>query len=125
MVNAGDTKIIIGPSRQVAESGQALWEFRLSGGCAAGGLGRICAGVKSIVCLPLESIMQMLCTIKYVLTCEKLDLQAVTIHEVKQSSLKEQLLRMVHKATQRPSEHGLPPHRPFAADRWLRISCGR
>ena len=69
--------------------------------------------------------MQMLCTIKYVLTCEKLDLQAVTIHEVKQSSLKEQLLRMVHKATQRPSEHGLPPHRPFAADRWLRISCGR
>ena len=45
--------------------------------------------MKSIVCLPLESIMQMLCTIKYVLTCEKLDLQAVTIHEVKQSSLKE------------------------------------
>ena len=125
MVNAGDTKIIIGPSRQVAESGQALWEFRLSGGCAAGGPGRSCAGVKSIVCLPLESIMQMLCTINYVLNCEKLDLQAVTIHEVKQSSLKEQLLRMVHKATQRPSEHGLPPHRPFAADRWLRISCGR
>ena len=154
MVNAGDTKIIIGPSRQVAESGQALWEFRLSGGCAAGGPGRICAGVKNIVCLPLESIMQMLCTINYVLNSEKLDLQAVTIHEVKQSSLKEQLerqrsdrafadeglqsvhkhniytqeqllLRMVHKATQRPSEHGLPAHRPFAADRWRRISCGR
>ena len=154
MVNAGDTKIIIGPSRQVAESGQALWKFRLSGGCAAGGPGRICAGVKNIVCLPLESIMQMLCTINYVLNSEKLDLQAVTIHEMKQSSLKEQLerqrsdrafadeglqsvrkhniytqeqllLRMVHKATQRPSEHGLPAHRPFAADRWRRISCGR
>lgn len=37
--------------------------------------------------------MQMLCTINYVLNSEKLDLQAVTIHEVKQSSLKEQLER--------------------------------
>lgn len=107
VVSAGDTKIVIGPSRQVAESDQALRELGFRADVPPKDMDEFVQGMKSIVCMPLESIMQMLCTINYVLNGEKLELQDVTIHEAEQTSLKEQLERQ--RSDRAFADNGLQP----------------
>ena len=48
-------------------------------------------GMKEIVRMPLESVMQMLCTINYILNDEKLELRDITIYEEEQVDLKQLL----------------------------------
>ena len=45
------------------------------------------SGVRSIVRMPVESVLQMLCTINYVLNHEKLELKDISIHEQEQAEL--------------------------------------
>lgn len=47
--------------------------------------------MKAIVRMPLESILVMLCNVNYVLSGEKLELRDLTIQEVEQNALKEQV----------------------------------
>lgn len=93
IVNSGDTKIVIGPSKQVPGSDQELRELGFQADVPAEDMDEFVEGMKSIVCMPLESIMQMLCTINYILNDEKLELEDITIYESEQNSLKELLER--------------------------------
>ncbi|MDD6159755.1 MAG: helix-turn-helix domain-containing protein [Oscillospiraceae bacterium] len=93
VVNSGDVKIVIGPSKQVSESAQELRELGFQADVPAEDMDEFVEGMKSIVCMPLESIMQTLCTINYILNDEKLELEDITIYEAEQNDLKELLER--------------------------------
>lgn len=88
IVNSGNTKIVIGPSRQVSGNDQQLRELAFQADVPTEDLEEFVDGMKSIVCMPLESMMQMLCTINYILNGEKLELKDVTIYESEQADLK-------------------------------------
>lgn len=93
VINSGANKIVIGPTRQISDSPQALREaaFRLD--VPAEEVGDFVDGMRNVVRMPLESIMQILCTINYVLNGEKLELADITIYESEQNELKTLLER--------------------------------
>lgn len=98
IVNSGNIKIVIGPSKQVTGNDQELRELGFQSDVPAEDMNEFVEGMKSIICMPLESIMQMLCTINYILNDEKLELEDITIYEVEQNDLK------------KPLEHQLTTH---------------
>ena len=67
IVNSGNLKIIVGPTRQTAESDQELRELAFRADVAPEDVEAFVTGMKQIVRMPLESIMQMLCAINYML----------------------------------------------------------
>lgn len=95
IVNSGEVKIIIGPTSQVSANDQELRELAFRADVPAEEVDDFVAGMKSIVCMPLESIMQMLCTINYILNDEKLSLEDIAIYDSQQSTMNELLERQL------------------------------
>lgn len=93
IINSGETKIVIGPTRQIPDGDQELRELAFRADVPAADVEEFVEGMKSIVRMPLESIMQILCTINYILNDEKLELEDITIYESEQNDLKELLER--------------------------------
>ena len=87
IVNSGATKIVIGPTRQITESDQELRELGFRADVADDELEDFISGMKSIVRMPFESILQMLCTMNHVLNGEKLSLKDITIYDGDQERL--------------------------------------
>ena len=87
IVNSGTTKIVIGPTRQVEESDQELRELAFRADVAADDMEDFIAGMKRIVRMPFESILQMLCTMNHVLNGETLSLKDITIYDAEQEKL--------------------------------------
>ena len=92
LVNSGDITIIIGPTRQVSGNDQELLELAFRADVAPADTETFIQGIKSIVSMPLESVMQILCTMNYVLNGEKLSLQDIRIYDSQQEDLRKQLL---------------------------------
>lgn len=93
IVNSDDTKIIIGPSRQISGSDQELRELAFQADVLPEDAEEFITAMKNIVPMPLESILQILCTINYILNGEKLELKDITIYESEQDDLRELLER--------------------------------
>lgn len=93
IVNSGQTKIVLGPTRQIAGGDQELRELAFQSDVAAKDVEDFVNGMKSIVPMPLDSILQILCTINYILNREKLTLEDITIYESEQNDLKDLLER--------------------------------
>lgn len=91
IVNSGEIKIVIGPSKQVSENDQELRELGFQADVPAEDMDEFVEGMKSIICMPLERMIQMLCAINYILNNEKLELEAITIFEAEQNDLKKLL----------------------------------
>lgn len=91
IVNHGMKKLIIGPTRQVANSEAELRELAFRADVSPEDMEDFIAGMKSIVRMPVESILQMLCTINYVWNNEKLTLEDISITESDQQGLKQLL----------------------------------
>ena len=91
IVNHGMKKLIIGPTRQVANSEAELRELAFRADVSPEDMEDFVAGMKSIVRMPVESILQMLCTINYVWNNEKLTLEDISITESDQQGLKQLL----------------------------------
>ena len=87
IVNSGQTKIVIGPTRQITETDQELRELAFRSDVAADDMEDFVAGMKSIVRMPFESILQMLCTMNHVLNGETLSLKDITIYDTEQEKL--------------------------------------
>lgn len=85
IVNSGPVKIVIGPTRQTENTTQELRELAFRADVAPEDTDDFVAAMKSIVRMPLESIMQMLCTINHVLNGEKLSLRDIAIYDTDQS----------------------------------------
>lgn len=109
IVNAGDTRIVVGPTFPVQSSDQALRELAFRADVPADETAAFVQGMKSIVPLPLESLMQMLCTVNHILNHEKLQLADIAIYEDEQMALQsETQRRRVRRLTGETAEAALP-----------------
>ena len=81
IVNFGTKKIIIGPTRQLGNTDQELRELAFKLDVPPEETDEFLIGMKSIIRMPLESIMQILCTLNYILNGEKLTLQDIAIYD--------------------------------------------
>ena len=87
IVNSGQTKIVIGPTRQITETDQELRELAFRADVTADDTEDFITGMKSIVRMPFESILQMLCTMNHVMNGETLSLKDITIYDADQEKL--------------------------------------
>lgn len=89
VVNRAPYKIIIGPSRQSTMNDQEIKELAFKCDVPSDEVNEFAAGMKSIVAMPLDSILQILCTMNYVMNDEKLSLEKIKIYDAEQQKLKE------------------------------------
>ena len=87
IVNSGQTKIVIGPTRQITETDQELRELAFRADVTADDTEDFITGMKSIVRMPFESILQMLCTMNHVMNGEMLSLKDIAIYDADQKKL--------------------------------------
>ena len=108
VVNSGEWKIVLGPTRQASGPDQELRELAFRIDVPQEAVEDFVQGMKSIVRLPLDSVMQILCTINHVLNGERLGLGDIAIYEAEQKGLKEALeQRRADRAFERASPN--PP----------------
>ncbi len=74
VVVIGTRRIVIGPSRLAASQDQELREMAFQLDIPADDVADFVQGMKQIVQMPLEAVLQMLCTINFALNGEKLTL---------------------------------------------------
>lgn len=98
IVNSNDYKIVIGPSMQTRDNDQSLKELAFRCDVPPEETEEFLSGMKSIVPMPLSSILQILCTMNYVLNGEKLGLSDLQIYDSEQENLKNKLEK--ERATQ-------------------------
>lgn len=104
VVNSGEWKVVLGPTRQVTGTDQELRELAFRVDVPPEAVEDFVRAMNSLVRLPLDSVMQILCTINHVLNGEKLGLGDIAIYEAEQAGLKEALERQrAARAFERPS----------------------
>ncbi len=74
VVSSGNHRIVIGPTRQAPPQDQELREIAFELDVAQDDLSEFISGMKQITRLPLESLIQMLCFLNFVVNGEKLRL---------------------------------------------------
>ena len=84
IVNYGKNKIVIGPTRQIPGRDQELRELAFRADIDADDTDSFIINMKSILHMPLESVLQMLCTVNYVLNGEKKTLKDISIYDSEQ-----------------------------------------
>ena len=89
IVNAGAYKIVIGPTRQTENSEQELRELAFRAGVEPNDTDMFVAAMKMIIRMPLESVMQMMCMINYILNDEKTNLEDIILFEPGSNEAKE------------------------------------
>lgn len=87
VVNHGDVSIVVGPTRHVPATQQQLRHLGFMLNVDEDDLSSFVQGMQHIMAMPLESVMQMMCTINYVLNGEKKTLRDITIVEEQQQSI--------------------------------------
>ena len=81
IINSGQLKIIIGPSRQNLHSEQELKDLAFDLNISAKDYESFSMAMKAIVPMPLDSVLQMMCTLNHVLNKEKLNVSDFQIKE--------------------------------------------
>ena len=107
LVNHGTTKIIIGPTRQLPESDQELRELAFQLALSGEDARAFENAMRAIVRMPIESVLQMLCTINHVLSGEKLELKDIRIYEAEQKNL--EAMQGRSRAAQSLAEQDIQP----------------
>ena len=80
-------KIIIGPTRFIPNSQQELRDIAFLANVAPEDLSAFLTGMKAIVGLPLERLMQMLCLLQYLITGEKTEISQMMLHDAAQEDM--------------------------------------
>ena len=106
VINHGSQKIVIGPTRQTGNTDQELRELAFQLDVSPEDREHFVAGMKSIIRMPLESIMQILCTINYVLSGQKLSLQDIAVFDDQQNILRKEAAS--RQVSQQYSEENIP-----------------
>ena len=91
IINAEKYKIVVGPTRQLVHNLQDLRSLAFRMDIPLSDLDTFIAGMQSIVRMPLESVMQMLCVVNYILNDEKLELKEIAIYDAQQQNLRKEL----------------------------------
>lgn len=92
VVNFGSKKIVIGPTRQLGDNERELRQLAQQLCVPVEDTDEFLIGMKSIIRMPLESIMQVLCTMNYILNGEKLTLQDITIYDSEQDIISKEAM---------------------------------
>lgn len=87
ILNSGEYKIIIGPTFQVKQSDQTLRELAFLCDVTKDETDEFLDGMHSILPMPLDSILQILCVVNYIVNNEKLTINDIAIHEKEQEKL--------------------------------------
>lgn len=87
ILNSGEYKIIIGPTFQVKQSDQTLRELAFLCDVTKDETKEFLDGMHSILPMPLDSILQILCVVNYIVNNEKLTINDIAIHEKEQEEL--------------------------------------
>ena len=95
IVSFGNRKIVIGPTREVELSEQELKRLAFETGVPHYEIEDFISAIKSINKLPLLNIVQILCTVNFVLSGEKLSLEKLAILDIEQNSLKDKYLSIL------------------------------
>lgn len=121
VINAPRYKLVIGPTRQVAAIEQDLRELAFKLDVPKDDTDDFMRAMRSIVRMPLDSVMQMLCTVNFVLNNEKLRLEDITIVDAEQEKLIGQLARQTAGAgfDDATDEAGYDPYTSYAAEQTL------
>lgn len=106
IINFGSQKIIIGPTRQTGNTDQELRELSFQLDVSPEDTEAFVVGMKSIIRMPLESVMQILCTMNYVLNGEKLSLQDIAVFDDQQDILNKDAV--ARQDSQQYSEDNIP-----------------
>ncbi|MGN1041002.1 MAG: helix-turn-helix domain-containing protein [Candidatus Fimimonas sp.] len=88
VLNYQNYTLVIGPTRQIPAMDKDLKEMAFRLGVPQDSMNDFLSAMKSIVTMPLESIMQMLCMVNYVLNGEKISLGDITIYDNAQEDIK-------------------------------------
>ncbi len=91
IVNYEDYSIIAGPTRLTAAPVQDLRELAFLAGVPSEETDTFVSGMRSVMSMPLESLMQMLLAVNYFLNEEMLELKDITIYEKEQQMYEHQL----------------------------------
>lgn len=87
IVRTARNTIVIGPSRRTPMNDHDLRELAFACNLDFAQVESFSSAMKSLVQMPLGSIVQILCTMNYVLNGEKLSLEDVTIYDFEQINL--------------------------------------
>lgn len=91
IVNFDENKIVIGPTRQIKASEKDLRELAFQLDLLQENADDFVRAMQSIIPMPLDSIMQMLCVVNHVFNGEKLKLEDIQIYDFNQTELKQSL----------------------------------
>lgn len=116
IINSGETKIVLGPTQEVSSSKQALRELAFLADVPAGEVDAFISAMESIVRMPLESVLQMLCTVNYILNGEKLEHQNISIYDAEQEQLKELLEHQRADQMLSPTGSDIGVHNTYALE---------
>ena len=86
-------KIVVGPTIQTENNDRTLRELALRCNVPPEDAGAFINVMKTIVHMPLDSIMQMLCAVNYIMNGEALNVGDITIYDSEQESLRSMLLQ--------------------------------
>ena len=91
VVNSKNYKIVLGPSKQLRSSKNDLAELAFECAVSKDETENFISAMETLVPLPLNSVLQMLCCLNLVLNNEKLSLTDITIYEKEQTRLLEEI----------------------------------
>ncbi len=91
VVNSGKYKIVLGPSRQWTTNKTDLSELAFECDVPKDETENFIAAMESLVSMPLNSVLQTLCSMNFVLNGEKLSLADITIYDEEQFRLSEEI----------------------------------
>lgn len=89
LVRKGQTRIILGPTRQIPESEAELRALAFALGLSGEEAKQLSDGIRAIGRMPIESVLQILCTMNYVLNGEKLELKDIQSYDAEQKKLRD------------------------------------
>lgn len=116
VVRHGKTRVVMGPTRQVTVSDAELRSLAFLADVPTDDTDDFVAGMKSIVPMPLESVMQTLCAVNYILNGEKVTLADLTIYDELQTDLSSQ---MAAEKTDAPTEYPTDLHNTLSLEQTL------
>lgn len=99
ILNAGTEQIVIGPSRQIPATDQELRELAFHLDVPKDDKDAFILNMKAIIHMPLESILQMMCTVNYIVNEEKLTLEDISIYDTAQAELRREFQELEEEKT--------------------------
>ena len=91
IVNSGLYKIVLGPSRQWKANKTDLSELAFECDVPQDETENFITAMESLVAMPLNSVLQTLCSMNFVLNGEKLSIADITIYDEEQTKLSEEI----------------------------------